>query len=69
MTARHGTDLVVPLECPNCGHETSLNARTTAPGTVVKCACGAELEITGDDLRKIQASIDDLMKTISRLGR
>lgn len=70
VTGPRRFDLDVPIACPSCGHVIKLKARTAAPGTHVPCpGCGITIELTGDDLRKVQKSLDGLLDTISRIGR
>lgn len=62
-------DLKIPLECP-CGAHVEVNCRTDGPGTKLRCgSCGAEITLTGDDMRKAQRALDDLVKAFERLGR
>ena len=70
VTGPKRVDLDLPLPCPNCGREVVVKARSAAPGSKVKCsACGVDIELTGDDLRKAQAAMDRLVSAIHRLGR
>lgn len=63
-------DLDVPIPCPKCELVIEISARASGPGTRLSCpGCGATIELTGDDLREAQASLDGLLDTIHNLGR
>jgi hypothetical protein len=34
-------DLKLPIECPNCRQKSEIEMRNAAPGTTIRCACGA----------------------------
>jgi hypothetical protein len=62
-------DLRIPIQCPGCKRKIEIPARTSAPGKVIRCRCGAEITLKGDDLRKTQKAMDDLVATLKRFGR
>jgi hypothetical protein len=63
------TDLVLPLRC-KCGKEIRVNARRASPGTILKCSrCGTTIKLVGDGARKAQRAVDDLVRSLGKLGR
>lgn len=55
--------------CVACGKQLTIRAREMVPGTSTKCPhCGAKITFSGDDGRKVQGAVDDLMKTLKRMG-
>ena len=63
-------DLKLPIECPGCHKTTEFKLRDIAPNSSPPCPhCGATFSFTGDDMRKAQKAIDDLERTLKRLGR
>lgn len=69
VTGPKRIDLKVPAKCPACGRTIEIKLRSAGPGTVLPCSCGASIRLTGDDMRKAQAAMDQLVDTIHRLGR
>ena len=63
-------DLKAKLTCPNCNRSITIKVREMVPGRAKACphGCGATLNFTGDDGRKVQHALDDLERTIRRLG-
>jgi hypothetical protein len=62
-------DLKIPIECPSCRRSIELPARSSGPGTRVRCRCGQEITLAGDDLRKIQKALDGVADAFRRFGR
>jgi hypothetical protein len=63
------TELEVPVECP-CGEPLKIKARSAKPGTKLTCpSCKTQIVLKGDDLREAQRAMDDLMRTLGKLGR
>lgn len=63
------SELELPVPCPQCSRTTRIKARDAAPGFVIRCAaCEAAFELTADDLRTLQQSLDDLTQTTRRFG-
>jgi hypothetical protein len=63
-------DIEAKVTCPNCKRPIQIKVREMVPGTSRNCphACGATLKFSGDDGRKAQAALDDLVRTFQRLG-
>lgn len=61
-------DMEVPFECPECKAKLKFKLREMYPGNSVTCACGAKITFSGDDMHKAQAALDDLTRTLERLG-
>lgn len=62
-------ELKVPITCPACNRRSERRMRDTPPGTTITCACGAKITIAGDDMRPAQRAMDDLFKSLDKLGR
>lgn len=62
-------DLRIPIQCPGCKRKIEIPARTSAPGKVIRCRCGAEITLKGDDMRKLQKSMDSIEAALRRLGK
>lgn len=69
VTGPKKIDLPLEFQCPECRRKHSLKMRNVHPGKVIRCSCGAELRFQGDDPRRAQAAMDDLVKTIHKWGR
>ena len=61
---RNNVSLVIT--CPTCGHITKRKMARQRPGSEIECACGLLMGISGDDLRRVQRSIDSLKPAITR---
>lgn len=55
------------IECGECRRKSKLSMSQASPGKTIKCNCGAEFSLSGDDLRKTQKSLDDLKRTMNNL--
>lgn len=56
--------------CPKCGKRLTIVVEKMRPGAHQDCpSCGARIEFTGDDGRKAQKAMDDLLRTLKRLGK
>lgn len=62
-------DLKIPLQCPGCGRKMETKMRNSRPGQVITCSCGSSIRLDGDDPRKIQKALDDLLDTFHKMGR
>ena len=63
-------DLKVKIQCPNCQHSVQIKVKEMVPGHTKNCPfCGAQFNFTGDDGRKVQRELDNLSRTLKRLGR
>lgn len=63
-------DLKLPITCPHCHKTVEFTLREITPNCSRHCPhCGATFSFTGDDMRKAQKAIDDLERTLKRLGR
>lgn len=55
------------VECGECRRKSRLSMSQASPGKTIKCNCGVEFKLSGDDLRKTQKSLDDLKRTMNNL--
>lgn len=62
-------ELTAPVNCPACNRQLELKFRNASPGSKLHCPCGAEITLSGDDLRGAQAAMDNLLDTLHRIGR
>jgi hypothetical protein len=64
-------DIETKLRCPKCKRPLALKLRELIPGTTKTCphGCGATLEFTGDDGRKVQGALDNVSRALQRIGR
>ena len=61
-------EIIVAVTCPRCQHVNRISARDAAPGAEVQCQCGDfAIQLSGDDLRDLQRSIDSLGRTLDNL--
>jgi len=57
--------LKIDLECPNCHYVFNYKAEEIRPGNSTVCVkCNSTIKFTGDDLRKLQESIDALYRDL-----
>lgn len=64
-------DMETKMACPGCRRQFRIKVREMVPGRSKSCpySCGATLNFTGDDGRKVQAALDRLERTLRSLGR
>ena len=63
-------DLDTNFECPNCKRKIKIKVKEMVPGLSKNCpSCGLVIRFSGDDGRKVQRALDDIYKTLKRLGR
>ena len=63
-------DIEIDLECPGCKKKFKEKIANMKPGGSTKCPhCKQEITFKGDDLTKVQKSIDDLERTIKDLNK
>jgi hypothetical protein len=62
-------DLEHDFKCPNCGRTVKIKVREMYPGNSKRCVCGYEIQFSGDDGRKAQRALDDLERSLKRLGK
>lgn len=55
------------IECGECRRKSKIKLSQASPGKIIKCSCGSEITLQGDDLRKMQKSLDDLKRTMNNL--
>jgi hydrogenase maturation factor HypF (carbamoyltransferase family) len=61
--------LEIEIACPECNREFKQRVEDMRPGKSRKCpGCGVEIKFTGDDGRKAQKALDDLNKSLGKLG-
>lgn len=61
----------VGVPCPNCGTENKTTLKQVQRGERITCrGCGKhiKLEATGDDMRSVAKAMDDLERSLKRLG-
>jgi PHP family Zn ribbon phosphoesterase len=60
--------LEADVTCPGCNRNFKLKVKEMVPGRSKKCPkCGASIHFKGDDGRKAQKAMDDLMRTLKRM--
>ena len=69
VTGPKRLDIKIPVKCPSCGRTLELKAQSTAAGSTLKCSCGSTIRIAGDDQRGMQRAMDDLVRSIHKLGK
>ena len=57
------------ITCGGCSRKTKVPLKQASPGKKVKCSCGNEFHLQGDDLRKMQKGLDDFQKTLKQFGK
>jgi len=58
------------IPCSKCGRNFRQRIEDMIPGRTRSCPfCSVEIRFTGDDGRKAQRALDDLERTVRRLGR
>lgn len=60
---------ILVITCPDCGKKLKKNAKEISPGKEVACSCGFTVSFSGDDLRGVQRSLDDLKRTLKSIGK
>jgi len=55
------------IECGECRRKSKISLSQASPGKIIKCGCGVEFNLSGDDLRKTQKSLDDLKRSMNNL--
>ena len=62
-------DLETEFVCPNCKRKMKIKIKEMVPGRTKKCpSCDLTICFSGDDGRKAQGALDNLQKTLKRLG-
>lgn len=60
----------IEIPCPECKTKIKLVMGKLYPGNKVTCpGCSATIEFTGDDMRRAQASLEELDRALKRLGK
>ena len=57
------------ITCGSCSRKTKVPLKQATPNKKIKCSCGDEFILSGDDLRKMQKSFDDLNRTLKKFGK
>jgi hypothetical protein len=58
------------MTCPKCKAKTRRRISSLASGSKVRSSCGhTTFEMSGDDLRRVQRSLDDLKRDIDGFGK
>ena len=61
--------LEMEITCPSCGRKFKQRVEEMRPGKSRTCpGCGTQINFTGDDGRKAQKGLDDLEKSLKKLG-
>ena len=64
------TTLQTPIPCPKCGHTVKKRLSELKADTEFPCpGCGAVFRVSGGEFETVGKSMDDLQKTIAKLGR
>ena len=62
--------LEADLPCPGCKKKFKQKLSEMSPGKSKKCPhCSATIKFTGDDMRKLQKSIDDFDRYLKSLNK
>lgn len=63
-------DMSADISCPICQNKVRIKIREMYPGNTKSCpACGAIISFEDDDGRKAQRALDDLVRTIRKIGK
>ena len=63
-------DLEAEITCPKCQRKLKIKVKEMIPGQTRNCpSCNTVIRFSGDDGRKIQRALDDLQRTLRRIGR
>lgn len=57
------------LQCRECNRKNKLPMSQASPSKIIKCGCGVEYPLKGDDLRRIQKELDGLKRTLKNFGK
>jgi len=57
------------ITCGSCSRKTKSPLKQASPGKKIKCTCGNEFVLAGDDLRKMQKTLNDLNRSLNQLGK
>jgi hypothetical protein len=57
------------VQCGECNRKNKLPMSQASSGKIIKCGCGLEYPLKGDDLRKIQKQLNDLKRTLNNFGK
>ena len=58
------------FECPRCKRKSQMKVEEIVPSRRKKCPrCGADIEFSGDDGRKMQRAFDDFEKSMKNMFR
>lgn len=60
---------ILVISCPQCKKKTKRKLSELNPGKEVSCSCGFTVSFSGDDLRGVQRSLNDLKKTLKNFGK
>ncbi len=61
--------LEFPITCEECNREFSQRVEDIYPGNTLTCPnCGCQISCSGDDGREAQKVIDDLEKSLKKMG-
>ena len=62
--------LELDIDCPSCNRKFKQRVADMRPGRSRSCPhCACQINFTGDDGRKAQKALDDLEKSLKKLGR
>ena len=62
-------ELEAKIECPECGRQVTVKVKEMVPGRTKNCPnCKVLFQFTGDDGRKAQIAVDDLLRKIKKIG-
>jgi len=50
--------------CGECKRKNKIPMSQASPNKIIKCGCGIEYQLRGDDLKKVQKELDNLNRTL-----
>lgn len=62
-------DIDIPIKCPRCGKQTKQRLARLKDGAEFTCSCGATFKVDGDGFASAQKGLDDLIKSIRKIGK
>lgn len=56
----------ISIECPKCKRKIAVKVANVRPGTKLKCSCGQEIVLKGDNLKTKLKPIEDELNKIAK---
>ncbi len=57
------------IKCPECRKKTKKKLKLLRAGSEVKCLCGYIIQVSGNELKSAQKSLDDFKRSLEKLGK